>query len=74
MTLEIEFRTVQQVEIAQALWQAETQEDVDTLLEFYGREGHVVHQMITAAHLDTIQDLDLSLAEQVIAHIRQKSV
>lgn len=68
MTIEIQFATAKQVEIAEALWEAETTQEVDSLLVEYGREGYVVRDMILAAKIDEVQDTDL--AEQVIERIR----
>ena len=68
MTIEIQFATAKQVEIAEALWEAETTQEVDILLDKYGREGYVVRDMILTAKIDEVQDTDL--AEQVIERIR----
>ncbi len=55
--LHIEFETEQQIEIAGMLWDAETEEDVNQILEAYGIEAVVVREMMVAATYDTTTDL-----------------
>lgn len=69
MTIEIQFATARQVEIAEALWDTETTQEVETLLSEYGREGYVVRDMILAAKLDEVQTTDL--AELVLERVRK---
>jgi hypothetical protein len=65
----IQFKTAEQVKIANMLWSAETMYEVEEIVLLHGHDGLVVYHMILAATYDEITDTDL--AEQVIAHIKQ---
>lgn len=69
MAIEIQFQHSQQVALAELLWNADTQEEVDAILAEHGRMAYVVRDMLVAAQLDEVQDTDL--ADAVIKRIKQ---
>lgn len=69
MAIEIQFQHSQQVALAELLWNADTQEEVDAILAEHGRMAYVVRDMLIAAQLDEVQDTDI--AEAVIKRIKQ---
>jgi hypothetical protein len=66
--MEIMFENARQVEIADLLWVADSQKEVDAVIRKFGREAVVVQQMIIAAAFDEITDV--SDAEQVLEKFR----
>lgn len=62
--MEIRFETQKQCEIADLLWAADSQTDVDAVIRVFGHEAVVVQQMIIAASLDDINDV--SLAQSIL--------
>lgn len=55
--MEITFANKRQVEIADLLWAAETQREVDAVIRTFGHDAVVVQQMIIAAAFDNINDV-----------------
>lgn len=55
--MEILFANKRQVEIADLLWVANSQKEVDAVIRKFGHEAVVVQQMIIAAAFDEITDV-----------------
>jgi hypothetical protein len=55
--MEIQFANARQVEIADLLWVADSQKEVDAVIRKFGREAVVVQHMIIAAAFDEISDV-----------------
>lgn len=62
--MELVLQTPQQHAIADLLWAAEDQSQVDEILRTYGHAAVVVHELMIAAAFD--QDMDTDLAESVL--------
>jgi len=50
--------------IANLLWNAKSTDEVNAILAKFGRDAQVVHDMMVAAYLDDVTDVDL--AKQVL--------
>lgn len=57
-----------QVMLADMLWAAQTEQQVDAVIAQFGQEARVVQEMILAAYLDTLAETDL--AQQVLDQFR----
>lgn len=55
--MEITFANQRQVEIADLLWVAQSQKEVDAVIRKYGREAVVVQHMMVAAAFDNVTDV-----------------
>lgn len=55
--MEITFATQRQVQIADLLWAADTQQEAQAVIRKFGHEAVVVQQMIIAAAFDEVTDL-----------------
>ena len=62
--MEIQFANARQVEIADLLWAADTQQEAQAVIRKFGREAVVVQQMILAAAFDEVSDV--SDAQEVL--------
>lgn len=56
--MEIVFANKRQVEIADLLWAADSQKEVDAVIRVFGHDAIVVQQMMIAAAFDQVEDLD----------------
>lgn len=68
--MQIKFANPRQVEIADLLWEANSEAEVDAIIAEYGHDARVVRMMLIAAAYDQITDTDL--ANEVIDNIRNK--
>lgn len=55
--MEILFANRRQVEIADLLWAADTEEEIQLLTKIYGDEVKVVREMLVAAAFDEVNDV-----------------
>lgn len=55
--MEIQFANQRQVEIADLLWAADTQQEAAAVIRKFGHEAIVVHSMIVAAAFDEVTDV-----------------
>lgn len=55
--MEILFANKRQVEIADMLWAADTQQEAAAVIRKFGHDAIVVHSMIVAAAFDEIEDV-----------------
>jgi len=62
--MELMLKTKRQHQIADMLWAAENDFDVNRIMSAYGHDARVVHDMMVAAYLDNVVDVDL--AQQVL--------
>lgn len=68
--MDLKFETALHCKIADLMWVAETQQEVDALIKVFGHDAIVVHQMIIASVMDT--ENSTSLAKQVLDKIFNK--
>jgi len=54
--MELKLQNPAQVKIADMLWVAETQEEVNVILKVFGHDARVVYELMTAATFDQIED------------------
>ena len=54
--MELKLQNAAQVKIADLLWVAETQEEVNVILKVFGHDARVVYELMTAATFDQIED------------------
>ncbi len=54
--MELKLQNANQVKIADLLWVAETQEEVNVILKVFGRDARVVYDMMLAATFDQVSD------------------
>jgi hypothetical protein len=54
--MELKLQNPAQVKIADLLWVAETQEEVNVILKVFGHDARVVYELMTAATFDQIED------------------
>jgi hypothetical protein len=54
--MELKLQNATQVKIADLLWVAETQEEVNVILKVFGRDARVVYDMMLAATFDQVSD------------------
>ena len=66
--MELKLQNAAQVKIADLLWVAQSQQEVDSILRVFGHDAHVVYNMMVAASFDQIEDV--SQAQQVIAKLK----
>lgn len=55
--MEIQFANQKQVAIADLLWAANTQKEVDAVIRVFGHDAIVVQQMMIAAAFDQVDDV-----------------
>ena len=68
--MEIQFKTVRQSQIADLMWEAETNEEVYKLINHFGHDAVVVYHMMVAATYDEVTDIEL--AEGILKDISSK--
>lgn len=68
--MELKLQNAKQHHIADLMWAAKTDEDVNTLLQTYGRDGRIVYELMIAATFDEVRDTDI--AEDVLKDIMTK--
>jgi len=54
--MELKLQNAAQVKIADLLWVAETQQEVDSILRVFGHDAHVAFNMMMAATFDQVDD------------------
>jgi hypothetical protein len=69
--MEISGLTQFQQDLADTLWDCENEDEVKTVIDFYGDPAYTVYQLMVAAHYDdAIQSYDhVELAQQVIDNL-----
>ena len=68
--MELVLKTVRQQMIADLLWVAQTQEEVNVILKVFGHDARVVYDLMLAASFDQVQETHL--AERVLVDIMSK--
>lgn len=66
--MELQLSNKLQHHIADLLWKAETQSEVNKIIATYGSDAKVVFDMMLAEHFDQISDTDL--AEEILARFK----
>jgi hypothetical protein len=54
--MDIKFATVRQSQIADLMWEAQTNEEVHKLINHFGHDAVVVYHMMLAQYFDDIKD------------------
>jgi hypothetical protein len=54
--MELKLQNAAQVKIADLLWVAESQKEVDAILRVFGHDARVVYDMMIAATYDQVED------------------
>lgn len=67
--MELKLQNAAQVKIADLLWVAQSQEEVNAILRVFGHDARVVHAMMIAATFDEVDNTDL--ASQVLDKFRK---
>jgi len=68
MNLDIQFRSIQECRIADALWHVQTQAEVQNILNAFGETAIFVKEMMTAAYIDElIKESSLEEAQEVLS-------
>ena len=68
--MELKLQNAEQHKIADLLWTAKTEEEVNSIVRKYGRDGRIVYEMMIAATFDNVQFTDL--AQDVLKDIMNK--
>jgi hypothetical protein len=68
--MDIQFKTHQQTQIADLLWNCETDREVNVVLKTFGLDAYIVREMIVAATFDQVEET--TLAERVLVDIMRK--
>ena len=68
--MELKLQNAAQHKIADLLWVAQTQEEVNSILRVFGHDARVVYNMMLAATFDEVEDTHI--AERVIKAIFDK--
>ena len=68
--MELKLQTATQVAIADLLWVAQTEEEVNMILKVFGHDARVVYDLMLAASFDQVQETHL--AERVLVDIMSK--
>jgi len=68
--MEIQFKTHQQTQIADLLWNCESDREVNVVLKTFGLDAYIVREMIVAATFDQIDETHL--AERVLVDVMRK--
>ena len=68
--MELKLKNKTQVAIADLLWVAQSQEEVDVILKVFGHDARVVYELMTADACDQVQETHL--AERVLVDIMSK--
>lgn len=56
--MELQLQNEYQYMIADLLWKATTQEQVDSILKIFEKDAHIVYNMMLAEYFDTVDDVD----------------
>lgn len=70
--MRIEFENELQVKIADLIWDADSMEDVDNIIAFFGHDGLVVYHMLIAHYFDDAEDI--GTAGAVLEEIFKKNL
>ncbi len=54
--MELKLQNPTQVKIADLLWVAQTEEEVNVILKVFGHDARVVYELMTAAAFDQVED------------------
>lgn len=68
--MKLKLQNAKQHHIADLMWAAKTDEDVNTLLQTYGRDARIVYELMIAATFDEVKDTDI--AEDILKDIMTK--
>jgi hypothetical protein len=68
--MELVLKTQRQFEIADLLWVAQSQEEVNVIIKVFGHEAILVRELMIAAAMDEVQETHL--AERVLVDIMSK--
>jgi hypothetical protein len=68
--MELKLKTAAQHKIADLLWVAQTEEEVNVILKVFGHEARVVYELMMAASFDQVEETHL--AERVLIDIMSK--
>ena len=60
--MELKLQNPAQVKIADLLWVAQSQEEVNSILRVFGHDARVVYEMMIAATFDDVEDTSQALA------------
>ncbi len=66
--MDLRLQNAAQAKIADMLWIAQSQKEVDSILRVFGHDARVVYEMMLAANLDQVDDTED--ADRVIAKFR----
>ena len=66
--MEIQFKTVRQSQIADLMWEAQTNDEVNKLIDQFGHDALVVYHMMVAATYDQVTDTNQ--AQEFIARVK----
>lgn len=67
--MELKLQNAAQVKIADLLWVAQTQDEVNAILRVFGHDARVVYELMTAATFDDVDNTDL--AKQALDKFRK---
>ena len=65
--MELSLKNSLQCKIAELLWKAQTQKDVQEIITIFGHDARVVYEMMVAATFDDVSDL--TEAQQALTKI-----
>ena len=68
--MELKLQTAAQVAIADLLWVAQSEEEVNVILKVFGHDARVVYDLMLAASFDQVEETHL--AERVLVDIMSK--
>jgi hypothetical protein len=68
--MELQLKTPAQVAIADLLWVAQTQEEVNVILKVFGHDARVVYELMIASAFDQVEETQQ--AERVLVDIMRK--
>jgi hypothetical protein len=60
MVMELKLQNAAQHQIADMLWAAQTEKEVKAILFMFGKDAHVVYNMMVAASFDEVTDTELA--------------
>lgn len=55
--MEIQFANQKQIQIADLLWAANTQDEAQAVIRVFGKDAEVVYNMMVAAAVDDVTDV-----------------
>lgn len=68
--MELMLKNKEQHKIADLLWQAQSQDEVNQILRVFGHDARVVYELMIAATFDDVDNTDMAVS--VIDQIRSK--